>query len=322
MHRHFGDQTTFEIGLWACSPCSSAGLDTVMLDRMAAANVRSYCFSVAGGSVHRGTTRRAEVRSLGVADRLVDELLKRGIEPYVALDVGAFSSDLGWTSRSTIDGFVDFGGAVASRLGDRIDHWLTMSEIEATAKTASLGSVEQAHVARHHLLLAHGHAVRILRAHSPGAEIGLGVDLSGPVDRRSDTDPSAIHEILGPIHAKRYPDSLSEHLGAVVREGDLDIIGRPFDLLVVEWPGAAGEIDALVATADSLIRRFGPSLRTIISCRGSYRGMLFAADVAEQMKQAIESSDQVEGCFIRAGFDHTGSPHDRSEFLDLSRLDR
>src|SRR6476619_296757 len=126
---------------------------------------------------------RGDVNQAGLDfyDRLVDELLANGIEPFATLfhwDTPQALEDLGgWPSRATAEAFAEYTEAVARRLGDRVHNWITHNEPwvhawighswgkHAPGRTSEVDAV----AAAHHLLLSHGWAVAVLRALSPAA---------------------------------------------------------------------------------------------------------------------------------------------------------
>ena len=61
---------------------------------------------------------------LGFYDRLVDELLRAGIEPTATLYHWDLPQELedagGWVNRDTASRFAEYAAAVAGRLGDRV----------------------------------------------------------------------------------------------------------------------------------------------------------------------------------------------------------
>ena len=110
-------------------------------------------------------------------DRLVDALLARHIQPWATLfhwdmPVALFHRG-GWLNRASADWFAEYAGVVAERLGDRVKHWMTINEPQVYI---GLGHAAGTHApgmpydrpdvlrAAHHSLLAHGHAVRAIRA--------------------------------------------------------------------------------------------------------------------------------------------------------------
>ena len=115
--------------------------------------------------------------------RLVDELLEAGILPWLTLyhwDLPqALEERGGWANRDTADLFRDYALDMHDALGDRVDVWTTLNEpwcssfLSYTARRARPGSPGASRPAArrgHHLLLAHGLAVRELRARDAALE--------------------------------------------------------------------------------------------------------------------------------------------------------
>ncbi|TIT48859.1 MAG: glycosyl hydrolase family protein, partial [Mesorhizobium sp.] len=77
---------------------------------------------------------RGEVNAKGIAfyDRLIDDLLEAGIEPYATLyhwDLPQALQDRGgWYSRETAAAFADYAGLAARSFGDRVRKWTTLNE--------------------------------------------------------------------------------------------------------------------------------------------------------------------------------------------------
>jgi beta-glucosidase len=101
--------------------------------------VDAFRFSVAWPRVIPDGTGSVNEAGLDFYERLVDALLEAGIEPFVNL----FHWDLpqpledagGWPERTTAEAFVRYAETVATRLGDRVRHW-----IRTTSRTAPRGS--------------------------------------------------------------------------------------------------------------------------------------------------------------------------------------
>jgi beta-glucosidase len=88
----------------------------------------------------------------------------------------------GWENRDTADAFAQYAGYVAEKLGDRARHFFTFNEcwtfvelghatgVFAPGLKLPPGRLNQV---RHHVLLAHGLAVKAIRERSPaGTQIG------------------------------------------------------------------------------------------------------------------------------------------------------
>jgi beta-glucosidase len=142
------------------------------------------------GSVGDADSRTRNPEGLDFYQRLVDGLLERGIMPALTLyhwDLPQALEDAGgWCSRDTTDRFVDYAGIVAGCLGDRVPMWLTLNEPWVAAWVGyGIGvhapgrkDLRAAATAHHHLLLAHGKAVPVLRDRLPAtAEVGLALSM-------------------------------------------------------------------------------------------------------------------------------------------------
>ncbi len=229
--------------------------------------VDSYRFSIAWSRVIPDGDGPVNEAGLAFYDRLVDTLLEAGIAPAVTLyhwDLPQALEDRGgWRVRSTVDAFARYTEVVARRLGDRVKRWITHNEIWCIA---TLGYEQGEHApgardpaaaiaVRHHLLLSHGLAVPIIRAHSPGAEVGITHNLQ-PVmpaspsvadyDLARRIDGAFNRWLMDPLYGRGYPEDIvrdhiaSGHLPADGRQpwvlpGDLDIIATPIDFLGLNY---------------------------------------------------------------------------------------
>jgi beta-glucosidase len=221
--------------------------------------LRAFRFSIAWPRVVPTGHGAVDQRGLDFYDRLVDTLLEAGIEPLVTLyhwDLPQPLEDAGgWPQRVTAERFAEYTEAVVGRLGDRVPTWLTQNEPWVIAWLGyGLGvhapgrcSAKDALAATHHVLLAHGLALEVLRRDAPTARVGITLDHE-PVYPASDdpADLAAAHAFdgernrlyLDPVLRGAYPEDVLAHLddGALpVRAGDLELIGRPLDYLGVNY---------------------------------------------------------------------------------------
>lgn len=119
-------------------------------------------------------------------DRLIDELLANNIQPYVTLFHWDFPLKLyyrgGWLNRDVSDWFAEYTEIVVRALGDRVRHWMTVNE---PSVFTGLGHLMGIHAPgdrltpadglriAHHVLMAHGKAAQVIRAHRPDARISI-----------------------------------------------------------------------------------------------------------------------------------------------------
>ncbi|OLR94364.1 GH1 family beta-glucosidase [Actinokineospora bangkokensis] len=233
----------------------------------------AYRFSIAwprvrpdgGGPNHRG---------IAFYDALVDELLDNGITPVATLyhwDLPQALEDAGgWTSRDTAARFAEYADTATAVLGDRVSMWTTLNEpwcsaflgygsgVHAPGRTDPAAAL----AAAHHLLLAHGLAVPVIRSNVPGAVAGITLNLfpvlpaspsAADADAARRVDALQNRLFLDPVLRGGYPpDLLSDvaHLGFAehVRPGDAQVIAAPVDFVGVNFyrdhhvaAGGAGE---------------------------------------------------------------------------------
>ncbi|MFF7248955.1 glycoside hydrolase family 1 protein [Embleya sp. NPDC008237] len=222
----------------------------------------AYRFSVAWARVQPSGSGPGNPAGLDFYDRLVDELLAHGVDPYLTLyhwDLPQALQDAGgWGARDTASRFAEYARIVAARLGDRVRDWTTLNEPWCSAflghgsgvHAPGLTDPELSLRAHHHLLLAHGLGVRALRAELPaGHRIGITLNTAAvrpTSDRPADLD--AVRRVdglanrifLDPLLRGAYPadvlaDTASVTDWAFVRDGDLAEIARPIDMLGVNY---------------------------------------------------------------------------------------
>jgi beta-glucosidase len=227
--------------------------------------VDTYRFSVAWPRVQPGGTGPVNPAGLAFYDRLVDELLGKGIDPWVTLYHWDLPQELedagGWPARDTAHRFADYAMLVFDRLSDRVRNWTTLNEPWCSAMLGyawgrqAPGRQDFAagiHAA-HHLLLGHGLAAQRIRA-AATQPIDLGITLNmGHAEPATDSDADraaarredglGIRLYLDPLVHGRYPEDVVEDLAArdvrlPVQDGDLEIISTPIDVLGVNYYSA------------------------------------------------------------------------------------
>jgi beta-glucosidase len=218
-----------------------------------------YRFSISWPRLLPEGWGRVNAPGIDFYGRLVDGLLEADIEPFVTLyhwDLPQTLQDSGgWPARSTAEAFVEYAELASRRLGDRVKHWLTLNEPHVSAfvgylegrHAPGLSDLDEALAAAHHLMLAHGWAVPEIRRNSPGADVGIVLNLSGQTPASpSDADREAAvlgdgklnRWFLDPLSGRGYPEDVTEHYArpmGFVRGGDLEILASPIDFLGVNY---------------------------------------------------------------------------------------
>ncbi len=227
--------------------------------------LQAYRFSIAWPRILPEGRGRVNEAGLAFYDRLVDALLEAGITPFATLyhwDLPQALEDAGgWPQRATVDAFLEYTEVVSRRLGDRVPAWITHNE---PMVAAFMGYATGQHApgrrdphaavrASHHLLLSHGQAVPILRRNSPGAEVGITLNLiPGFPASPSPADYEAYRHFdgflnrwyLDPLYGRRYPADMVADYAAegllpkgldFVQPGDLEAIAVPTDFLGINY---------------------------------------------------------------------------------------
>jgi beta-glucosidase len=220
--------------------------------------VKAYRFSIAWPRVFPEGTGAPNPKGLDFYNRLLDELLANGIEPYATLyhwDLPQALQDRvgGWQSSDTSKAFGDYAGYVAERLSDRVKNFFTLNEagrfltfgygwgIDAPGLNLPLAELNQT---RHHVVLGHGLAVQAIRASArAGTRVGPAENISACVPAINTPENIRATEmatrelnagLLGVMLEGKYTDGYLEYAGAAAPKftaEELKIIGSPNDFV-------------------------------------------------------------------------------------------
>jgi beta-glucosidase len=226
---------------------------------MTAMNNNAYRFSIAWPRVIPDGDGAVSQAGLDYYDRLIDALLAAHIVPSVTLyhwDLPQALQDKGgWVTRATIDAYVRYVQVIVDKLADRVRFWSTFNEPWCVAM---LGHLTGHHApglhdrgmalqVAHHVLVAHGKAVPVIRELCPDARIGivLNMEPSYPAqDTEADRKLARLNAarfnlwFLDPLMGREYPQDAWELYGADVPEilpGDMDTIAAPLDFLGLNY---------------------------------------------------------------------------------------
>ncbi|MBR1175585.1 beta-glucosidase [Bradyrhizobium sp. KB893862 SZCCT0404] len=223
-----------------------------------ALGVKAYRFSIAWPRVFPEGSGQPNPKGLDFYNRLVDELLANGIEPYATLyhwDLPQALQDRvgGWQSSDTSKAFADYAAYVAARLTDRVKTIFTVNEvgrflnfgygwgIDAPGLRLPTGQLNQA---RHHVALGHGLAVQAIRASGrAGTRVGAAENIAACVPAIATPENIRAAEIatrelnagfLGVVLEGKYTDGFLAFAGADAPKftpEELKIIGTPNDFV-------------------------------------------------------------------------------------------
>lgn len=242
-------------GLVACDHVDRWQEDVELI---ASLGVDAYRFSIAWGRVINadGSVNQA---GLDFYVQLVKRLQALGITSHVTLyhwDLPQYLEDHGgWLNRDTAYKFAEYAEVVVKAIGNAAASYATLNEpfcsaylsYEAGIHAPGHKNRKSGRQAAHHLLLAHGLALPILRKHAPKAEHGIVLNFSPchaasehPEDQAAALLAHKYHNLwyLQAILTGSYPN-LNGKLNAdelpEVQAGDFALISQPIDFLGVNY---------------------------------------------------------------------------------------
>ncbi len=191
--------------------------------------LRAYRLSISWPRILSQGRGQVNPAGLDFYSRLVDVLLEANIIPFITLfhwDLPqALQDEGGFAERATAEAFVEYADIVTRHLGDRVKNWITHNE---PSVFAFIGHVWGEHApglkerakglqVMHHLLLSHGWAVPIIRQNSPGAQVGISLNINyGQPASPSSYDYHAwryqnglwTRWLTDPLYGRHYPADL------------------------------------------------------------------------------------------------------------------
>ena len=230
------------------------------LDMMVDLGLEAYRFSVAWPRIEPAP---GEWNEAGFAfyERLIDGLIARGIKPYLTLfhwDLPQYLEDRGgWISRETAYRFAEYADKVTARFGDKVVSYATINEPLCPsfvghrwgAHAPGYAEERLGYQSAHHLLLAHGLALPLMRRNAPNAEHGivlnfnpaLPADEHTPVAMLDHADDGEGFWFLHPLMTGEYPQAVWDEASGDMPTrlpGDMEIISRANDFIGVNYYSA------------------------------------------------------------------------------------
>ncbi len=228
------------------------------IDLIESLGVDAYRLSI---SWPRVMTQDAKLNPVGVKfyTDILDELKRRNIKAFVTLyhwDLPQHLEDEGgWLNRQTAYAFEHYVNLITKAFGDRVHSYATLNEpfcsaflgyeigIHAPGKVGK----EYGRKAAHHLLLAHGLAMSVLKKNSPNTLNGIVLNFTPCYSlTQSDEDLKATafaddylnQWYIKPIIDAQYPDIINQlplnHQPDIL-EGDMELISQSIDYLGINF---------------------------------------------------------------------------------------
>ncbi|PNR98597.1 GH1 family beta-glucosidase [Petrotoga olearia] len=223
--------------------------------------LKAYRFSISWSRIFPYGKGKINEKGVDFYNRLVDELLKVDITPFVTLyhwDLPAAIQDLGgWTNRDIAYWYTDYADYMFQRLGDRVKNWITLNEPWVMAfvghfmgeHAPGMKDLYASFSVVHNQLRAHSKTVKAFREENI-KEGKIGITLSNTSHdpaTNSQEDKDAVrlaHEwtnyplFLNPIYKGEYPSGIKEHASEFLPhnyENDLEEIKEKIDFVGINY---------------------------------------------------------------------------------------
>jgi len=276
-----GNVVRRENGARACDHYTMFEAD---LDLAAGMGLDAYRFSTSWARVMPDGRGAPNPAGLDFYDRLVDAMLERGLKPFPTLYHWELPSPLadlgGWRNRDIAEWFGEFTRVIMGRIGDRVHAASPINEPWCVAwlshylgiHAPGIRDIRAATRAMHHVLLAHGRAIEVMR--------GLGMTNLGAVTNHeyalpADTTPEAAAAakmydgiynrwFLSGIYSGTYPPdvlaALEQHMPHRWQD-DMKAISAPVDWAGINYytrkliaPGPSGAFGDVIESVGDLPR--------------------------------------------------------------------
>lgn len=217
--------------------------------------LKAYRFSIAWTRIIPDGDGGVNPAGVAFYHRLIDELIKHGIEPLVTMyhfDLpDALDERGGWNNRATIDAFVRYARVLFSEYGSKVRYWMTINEqnmmilhgMAVGSLGRSGGDMKVMYQQNHHMALAQSRTMALCHELLPDAKIGPAPNIvsvypetCSPDDVIAADDHDAVRNLLyldlavrGTYHPVAWAYLVEKGYEPTILDGDLDILasGNP-----------------------------------------------------------------------------------------------
>lgn len=220
--------------------------------------VDAYRFSISWPRVMHADGTLNEL-GLSFYEELIDALKANNKKIFVTMyhwDLPQYLEDEGgWLNRNTAYAFAHYCDLVSQRIGAKVDAFTTLNEpfcagylsYELGVHAPGLTGRKNGRQASHHLLLAHGLAMQVLRKNCPNVDLGIVINVHpgyALTDSTEDLEATKMgtdylfHWYIDPLLKQSYPavmDKLTAEERPDIQEGDMALIAQPLDFLGMNY---------------------------------------------------------------------------------------
>ena len=225
--------------------------------------LKAYRFSISWARIMPDGTGEVNQKGLEFYNNLINELIANGITPFITLFHWELPLELhkrgGWLNPDSPDWFAEYAKVVVENFSDRVKHFITFNEpqvfigfgcITGTHAPGLKMSLSEIIPMAHNVLIAHGKAVKAMRAIAGDLQIGFAPCGTFPYPETESLENIAIARKEAftvtdderwfwsvswwsdPVVLGKYPKDGLQIFGKYLPEGyekDLETIKQPID---------------------------------------------------------------------------------------------
>ncbi len=225
------------------------------IELMAKLGVKAYRFSISWARILPDGVGKINQKGIDFYNRVIDLLLKKGIEPYITLyhwDLpSAIYNNGGFKRDKIVEEFLEYTEVVCKSFGDRVKNFITFNEpssfiidgyVNGYQAPAEKVDTKTNLEITHRMLLCHGEAVKKIRKEVKGAKVGIATASwiacpknDGAYEKAKEVYFSikgGVTIYLDPIIKGDYPKDYYETFKDClpqIKEGDMETINQPID---------------------------------------------------------------------------------------------
>lgn len=223
--------------------------------------IKSYRFSFAWPRLFPQGDSVREERGFAFYDRLINALIKAGIEPLGTLYHWDLPQPLqdkgGWADRQILDAFEFYARAIAEHFGDRVKKFSPINEPWVVSwlgygigvHAPGHASRKEAFASAHHTVIAHARAVKTMKEVRPDLLIGPVLNQANfPVDDANDPVQVEANDVMDAqqnrwwmdaFYKGEYPQILLERFGdeikPLIHPGDMELAQIKNDFIGINY---------------------------------------------------------------------------------------
>jgi beta-glucosidase len=221
-------------------------------------NLKNFRFSLSWSRILPEGIGKVNRKGLDFYDRLIDECLQQGIDPWVTLyhwDLPhALELKGGWTNRDIEHWIMNYADICSAKFGDRIQHWMVLNEpMVFTGAGYFLGVHAPGRIglsnflaSAHHAAICQSQGARVIRDNRPKAQIGTTFSCSylepatnSPKDQKATVRFDALLNrlFLEPSLGLGYPIGDLKFLSKIYKyfkPGDESLLPFDFDFIGIQ----------------------------------------------------------------------------------------